>query len=45
MFVAIIGSPASPLERVAAFHRGWWIMAGVTALALIPNYIFIRARR
>ena len=45
MFVAIIGSPASPLERVAAFHRGWWIMAGVTALALIPNYIFIRARK
>jgi hypothetical protein len=45
MFVAIIGAPASPLERVAAFHRGWWIMAGVTALALIPNYIFIRARK
>jgi len=45
IFVAIIGSPSSPLERVAAFHRGWWIMAAIAALALIPNYIFIRARK
>jgi EmrB/QacA subfamily drug resistance transporter len=45
IFVAIVGSPASPLERVAAFHRGWWIMAGIAALSLIPNYIFIRARK
>jgi EmrB/QacA subfamily drug resistance transporter len=45
IFVAIIGSPSSLPERVAAFHRGWWIMAAVTLLALIPNYIFIRARK
>jgi hypothetical protein len=45
IFVAIVGSPASPLERVAAFHRGWWIMAAIAALGLIPNYIFIRARK
>jgi MFS family permease len=45
IFVAIIGSPSSPLERVAAFHRGWWVMVGIVALGLIPNYIFIRAKR
>jgi EmrB/QacA subfamily drug resistance transporter len=45
IFVAVIGSPSSPLERVAAFHRGWWIMVGIVALGLIPNYIFIRAKR
>jgi EmrB/QacA subfamily drug resistance transporter len=45
IFVAIIGSPTSPLDRVAAFHRGWWIMAGIASLGLIPNYIFIRARK
>jgi MFS family permease len=45
MFVAIIGSPASLAERVAAFHRGWWIMAAVAALALIPNYIFIKGKK
>ena len=45
VFVAIIGSPSTLPERIAAFHRGWWIMAGVTLLALIPNFIFIRARK
>ena len=45
MFVAIVGVPSSLAERVTAFHRGWWIMAGVAALALIPNYIFIKARK
>jgi len=45
MFVAIVGVPASLAERVTAFHRGWWIMAAVAALSLIPNYIFIRARK
>jgi EmrB/QacA subfamily drug resistance transporter len=45
MFVAIIGTPATLAERVTAFHRGWWIMAAVAALALIPNYIFIKGKR
>jgi EmrB/QacA subfamily drug resistance transporter len=45
IFVAIIASPASPLARVAAFHRGWWIMAAITALGLIPTLRFIRPRR
>jgi len=45
IFVAIIGSPSSLAERITAFHRGWWIMAGIAALGLIPNYIFIRARK
>jgi EmrB/QacA subfamily drug resistance transporter len=45
IFVAIVGSPSSPFERVAAFHRGWWIMAAITLLALIPTYLLIRAKR
>jgi hypothetical protein len=45
IFVAIIGSPSSLPERVTAFHRGWWIMAAVAALGLVPNYIFFRARK
>jgi hypothetical protein len=44
-FVAIVGSPSTLAERVTAFHRGWWIMAAIAALALIPNYIFIRTRK
>jgi EmrB/QacA subfamily drug resistance transporter len=45
LFVSIIGSPATASERVAAFHRGWWIMAGVALLGLVPNYFYIRRRR
>jgi EmrB/QacA subfamily drug resistance transporter len=45
IFVAIIGSPASPVARVAAFHLGWWVMVGVVAVALVPTYLFIRPQR
>jgi EmrB/QacA subfamily drug resistance transporter len=45
IFVAIVGSPATPVERVAAFHRGWWIMAPIAALGLIPTFFLIRPGR
>jgi EmrB/QacA subfamily drug resistance transporter len=44
IFVAIIASPASPAARLAAFQQGWWIMAVITALALIPTLFLIRPR-
>jgi len=44
IFVAVIGSPALPAERVAAFHRGLWVMVAVVALGLIPTYFFIPRR-
>ena len=45
ILVAVIGSPATPLAREAAFHKGWWIMAAIAALGLIPTYFLIRPRR
>jgi len=42
IFVAIIGSPASREANLAAFHRGWWIMAAMTALGLVPSALLIR---
>jgi EmrB/QacA subfamily drug resistance transporter len=45
IFVAIIAAPASPAARLAAFHRGWWIMAVITALALIPALFLIPPNR
>jgi len=45
IFDAVIGSPSLPAERVAAFHRGLWVMVAVVALGLIPTYFFIRPRR
>ena len=44
IFVAIIGSPTSPVERLAAFQRGWIVMVAVVALGLIPTYFLIRKR-
>jgi MFS family permease len=45
IFVAVIAAPASPGAQVAAFHRGWWIMAAITASGLIPTFLLIRPRR
>jgi EmrB/QacA subfamily drug resistance transporter len=36
VLVAIIGSPATPAERLAAFDRAWWVMTAVTLLSLAP---------
>jgi hypothetical protein len=43
--VAIVGTPTGTEARIAAFHFGWWILAGITALGLIPTFALIRARR
>jgi EmrB/QacA subfamily drug resistance transporter len=45
IFVAIVAAPASPAARIAAFHRGWWIMAAITALGLVPTFFLIRPAR
>lgn len=45
IFVALIASPASPPARLAAFHRGWWVMTAITALGLIPTFAVIRTAR
>jgi EmrB/QacA subfamily drug resistance transporter len=45
IFVAVVASPASAAARVSAFHRGWWIMAVITALGLIPTFVLIRPNR
>jgi EmrB/QacA subfamily drug resistance transporter len=45
IFVAIAGMPESMSERIAAFHRGWWIMAALTLTGLVPTWLFIRRRK
>jgi EmrB/QacA subfamily drug resistance transporter len=42
MLVAILGSPHSPLQRLAAFDRAWWIMAAVTLLGLVPLLLLLQ---
>jgi EmrB/QacA subfamily drug resistance transporter len=45
IFVAVIAGAQTPAARLAAFHLGWWIMAAITALGLVPTLWLIRARR
>lgn len=44
IFVAILATPVSMAERIAAFQRGWWIMIAITMAACVPNYLFIRRK-
>ncbi len=48
MFVAVIAGPMASGSReatIAAFHWGWWIMAAITALSVVPTLWLIRPRR
>jgi len=45
IFVAIVRTPASAPERVAAFHRGWLIMACISTAGLVPAIYFLRATK
>jgi EmrB/QacA subfamily drug resistance transporter len=45
VFVAIVGSPASLSERVAAFHFGWWVFVGIVMVSLVPTLALIRPKR
>ena len=42
IFVAIVASADTPAARLSAFHRGWWVMAAITASGLIPTLFLIR---
>lgn len=41
LFVAI-ASPTATEAALEAFHVGWWVMAAVTALGLVPTFLMIR---
>ena len=45
MFVAIVGSPASLQARLEAFQFGWWLLAAVTSLTLLPTFKFLNSRK
>lgn len=42
LFVAIVASPPTPEARLDAFRLGWWCMAAITILALVPTYRYLR---
>ncbi|HBO3144303.1 MFS transporter [Pseudomonas aeruginosa] len=43
IFVAIISSPESAQARLEAFRLGWWVMAAITFLSLVPTLLLLRS--
>ena len=35
-FVAVTGAPDTPIARLVAYERAWWLMAGLTLACLLP---------
>lgn len=44
LFVAIVGPARDLSDRLAAFDRGWWVMAAITALGFVPVVVLLRQR-
>lgn len=42
--VAIIGSPQTHAERLAAFQHAWWIMTAITLISL-PPLVLLKSRK
>jgi hypothetical protein len=38
VFVAVLATPAGPLDQLASFQRGWWVLAGIAALGIVPAW-------
>jgi MFS family permease len=41
IFVAVLGPATSQADRIAGFHRGWWLTAVITLLGLLPALRFL----
>ncbi len=44
LLVAVLGSPASPAARLAAFRHGWWMAAGLAVAGLLAGLVLLRRR-
>ncbi|WP_232631767.1 MFS transporter [Methylobacterium sp. Leaf118] len=42
VLVAVLGSPQDPAARVAAYQNGWWLLALMTLVGLLPAWLFLR---
>ncbi|MBV9813233.1 MAG: MFS transporter [Acetobacteraceae bacterium] len=44
IFVAIVGPARDASERLAAFDLGWWVLAAIIALGLLPVALLLRQK-
>jgi EmrB/QacA subfamily drug resistance transporter len=44
VLVAVIAVPASDAARLAAFQRGWWVVAAISLVSVVPALALLRRR-
>ena len=44
VLVAVIAVPASSAARLAAFQRGWWVVAAISLVSVVPALVLLRRR-
>jgi len=44
VLVAVLGTPKTPAAALAAFDRGWWVVAAMAASATVPALALVRRR-
>ena len=42
MLVAVLGAPGSAVQRLAAFHRGWWVISAIALAGVVPAVLLLR---
>jgi MFS family permease len=42
VFVAVLGTPRRPMDELAAFHRGWWVLSAIALLGIVPAAVYLR---
>jgi EmrB/QacA subfamily drug resistance transporter len=42
VLVAVIAVPASSAARLAAFQRGWWVVAAISLVSIAPALVLLR---
>jgi EmrB/QacA subfamily drug resistance transporter len=45
VLVALLGTPDTVAERVAAFRLAWWIMAAIMITGIVPTALYVKARK
>ncbi len=40
--VVVLGGPGTAAQRLAAFHRGWWVTAAIALAGVIPALLLLR---
>jgi len=44
VLVVVLGAPGPAAQRLAAFHRGWWVTVVIALAGVIPALVLLRSR-